>query len=91
MSVNSGRYSFVQFMNYLCFFFGFIGEVLRGQSNANNKENKKRNYYNSQIYTVEQDQDYTHVSEHQTRQISYTSNQFTKLAKPSTLQNLTTP
>ena len=77
----SGRYSCVQFINFIVFFLGFIGEIFKGQSNANNKANKQRNYHHSQTHTVEHDQDYTHVSEHQTRQIRYTSDQLYKIGK----------
>ena len=69
------------------FVLGFIVEVFKGQSNANTKENKQRNYYHSQIHIVEHtvehdhDQDYTHVREHQTRQIRYTSDQLYKIGK----------
>ena len=63
-------------MTFILFFLGFIGEVFKGQSNANNKENKQKNNHHFQTHTIEHDQDHTHVSEHQPRQVRYTSDQF---------------
>ena len=51
---------------------------MKGQSNTNNKENDQRNYQHFQTHTIEHEQDYTHVSEHQTRQIRCTGDQLYK-------------
>ena len=57
MSGNSRRYSYVQFMTFIVLFLGFIGELFKGQSNANNKENKHRNYHLSQKHAIKHGQD----------------------------------